>query len=220
MSLLSRPKRFLWVLGVVLLVGTVAGSGWFIKNGDKETAPGSEPGADFIVANGFADVPRGVAKLYPVQPGRVVAVYVEENDAVFEGDLLLSTDDRLSRQKLIAARAELAAARENVQKAEAAVAAWRLKVEQQQEAITGAEVSLEVEKQKLAKAERAYYNKDDKGQSRPPLISKEELVSAQKAVEGAEVQVRVQRLALKAAEALNPAFDLNRAKEDVTAKEA
>src|SRR5437763_15691447 len=118
MSILSRPQRFFWVLGILLLVGTGAGAGWFFSHGDGKDARDDKLPADFIYALGYVDVLDGIAALHPLQAGRVEALYVRDNDAVNEGDLLLSTDNRLSLEKLKGARADLEDARELVSKAE------------------------------------------------------------------------------------------------------
>jgi multidrug resistance efflux pump len=119
MNTTRRPHRLFWILGIVLLVGTAAGAGWVLNRAPAGTPVPREsekgrvlPGADSIICLGYVDVPKGTVPLYPVQPGRVTEVWVEEGDEVWEGALLFRMDDRLARMQLREAQEDFRAAKE------------------------------------------------------------------------------------------------------------
>ena len=220
MNILSRPQRFFWVLGVLLLVGTAAGAGWFFNRNDPTAPQNALPEANFIIAQGHVDLEHGVASLYPVQPGRVTAIYVSENDTVSEGELLLSTDDRFSRQKLKEAAADLEAARQNVLKAELAIQVRLLQIDQQKEKIKALEAGLAAQRQELALKDSLYQNKREDGKPGRPLISKEELAVYQEKVKVEQAKVAAEKVGLRLVQLQNPSYDINRAQQEVKAKEA
>src|SRR5881275_3331859 len=128
MNALRRPHRFFWLLGIALLVGTAAGAGWVLNQAPAGTPVPREgekgrvlPGADSIICIGYVDVPNGTTPLYPVLPGRVAEVPVQEGDKVTKGALLFRMDDQFARTDLETAQADLEAAR-----------ALKAKVEQEQ----------------------------------------------------------------------------------------
>src|SRR5437773_302159 len=65
-----------------------------------------------VVCIGIADQEEGVRSLFPFQPGKVKEIFVKENDEVPEGWLLVSMDNRLAKEKMLEARADVKAAEE------------------------------------------------------------------------------------------------------------
>ena len=110
MLLGPRGIRIFWVLGLVLLLGTALGAGWFFNQSATGTGPSSNepPG---LVALGYGDVRDGITAMHPLQPGRVTSVQVREGDEVKEGDLLISVNNELQRLRLREALADLEAAK-------------------------------------------------------------------------------------------------------------
>src|SRR5205085_5568342 len=123
------PRRRLplagWV-GVAALAVSVAvsaaGSGWGLHSnpsGATASPPAGEGeargrGELRAVGFGFVDVEHGVVSLYPVQPGRVTEVLVEENAEAEPDAPLFRVDDALARAQADAARADLEAAEEQL----------------------------------------------------------------------------------------------------------
>ncbi len=109
MSTPSRPSRFFWILGLLLLVGTLLGASWVLNQapaGDNAAASSGRPVVpDAVVFIGYVDVEPGLTPLHPVQPGRVVELLVKEGDEVKKGQLLLKVDDSPARAKLRQAQA-------------------------------------------------------------------------------------------------------------------
>ena len=94
-----------WVLGVAVLVGSGAGASWVLysqasdgvsKDKVSASAPVPEDAAIVTCGIGHVDVKSLVRSLYPLQPGRVEQVLVEENQTVEAGAVLLSVDKDLA----------------------------------------------------------------------------------------------------------------------------
>src|SRR5438093_4268221 len=68
------------------------------------------PATHSVVCFGYVDVEHGVTPLYPLVPGRVVQIDVRESQSVEAGAILIRLDDRLARQRLLEAEADLEAA--------------------------------------------------------------------------------------------------------------
>ncbi len=67
-------------------------------------------GRDGVVCFGTVDLDQGVASLYPLQPGRVAALSVAENQEVAQGAELLRLEDGTARSRLAEAEAAVALA--------------------------------------------------------------------------------------------------------------
>src|SRR5687768_7184479 len=101
-----RAQRLPWLIGLVLLLGTALGTGWFLNYtpaegdsyADKDRAP------TLTVCLGQVDADPGVTKLFPAVAGRVLQV-VAEGKEVFNGEVLLKLDSRLAEFKLREAEA-------------------------------------------------------------------------------------------------------------------
>src|SRR5438128_9790868 len=75
---------------------------------DSEAAPADE---GRILCFGYVDVKHGVRSLYPLQPGRIAEVLVEENQPVAAGAALLRLDDEAAKLQSQETEASLEAAR-------------------------------------------------------------------------------------------------------------
>jgi multidrug resistance efflux pump len=113
----TRGIRLFVGLGIVLLLCTAVGAGWFFNQSATGTGPA---GGDTLfngvlaVGQGFVDVPDGLTAMHPLQVGRVKMVQVQEGDAVKAGDLLLSVDNEVQRLRLQEAQADLDAVRKEL----------------------------------------------------------------------------------------------------------
>ena len=107
-----RPQRLPWIIGLVLLVGTVSGAGWFLNHtpagGDTASAQDGQglSAPPVTVCFGQVDAEPGITKLYPLVPGRVLEI-VTEGTEVKKGDVLLKLDRRMAEFKLREAEADL-----------------------------------------------------------------------------------------------------------------
>jgi membrane fusion protein (multidrug efflux system) len=212
MNIFSRPQRLFWVLGVVLLVGTAAGAGWFFNHGDAP-APSSNTPADSITCVGYADVPGGIVLLHPAQPGRVTKIHARENEPVKEGDLLLSVDSRAAKLKLQEAEASLEEGRQQLRKAQNAVKDRKFKEDQQQEVINIEEALLGAAKKELEIKEKLF-------NGTPRFGSEEEVGVYRNKVTAQERKVALEKLKLGELRALDLGIEVNRANEDIKAREA
>jgi multidrug resistance efflux pump len=218
MSLLRRSAAR--VLAGFLLTAGMAGAG--VRYLDTSTPPPAEapaPEAEAVVCSGHVDVKHGVASLYPLQPGRVAAVPVEEGQAVRDGDVLVRLDDRPSRLRVAEAEADLATARVHLEQAR--------EVPRQHEARLGRlRASREAVRHRLAAARqslaarRAYQRVDDIGKYQHDPVVSREIAGLEEQVRELEALLQVEEQNLAELEAHDPATDVHRAEEEVRAREA
>jgi multidrug resistance efflux pump len=205
----------------VLLVGTVAGASWVLNHAPAGTAPpprnnqreAENAGKPQITYIGFVDVESGITPLYPLQPGRVTEVYVDEGDEVWEGLMLFSVDNTLARDQLKEARAELEAAQAAVVKVEQLRAAHKDQVAELESAVEAAK--------REAKAQFYVVQSMKKGtESKFQSVSKEAYNAAQEKLAAAESLVKQQQAKLRVLRRLDYAPELDQARKTVRAKEA
>jgi multidrug efflux pump subunit AcrA (membrane-fusion protein) len=142
-----------WVLGVVLIVVSVAGSNSFLDSKDKKTAPPAGPPLQGgVIVLGTVDSDPQPVRVGPPGIGMQVStvkVFVNDGDEVQVGDPLVQFDDGIFQAKLKQAQADLAAAEEIKAKAEAQKQIHEITLDRQQKAIDQA-------KEELKTAENAY----------------------------------------------------------------
>ncbi len=141
-----RSSRLVWLLGLVLLAGTVVGAGWALNTSHAGARPGKdqEPAspnnfgpATFI---GFGDVENGVTAISPVQPGKVVEVLAKESKEFKAGEVLFRMDSAPARAILEEAEADLKLAEEQLAQAQKLPKQeWEDKIKQQKIAIRTAQ---------------------------------------------------------------------------------
>jgi multidrug resistance efflux pump len=209
---LTRGIRFFWLLGLVLLLATALGAGWVLNQPASGTGPSQTGEAVGIVCQGYGDVDGGVALLNPAQPGRVESVWVQEGDTVHEGDLLISFDNRVAHDRLKEADADLAAAVSALHDAETLLPKkWQADIDIQKKRIEIANDELEVSQENLKVHKKLYADKQ---------ISDEQLAVEQNKVKIAEGKVEAEKKGLIKVEASDPKGTIERAREDVKAKQA
>jgi HlyD family secretion protein len=212
MSIRSRGIRFVWLLGIVLLIGTAVGAGWFFNQPATGTGPSSsEPQVNGVVGLGYVDVESSVISMHPQIPGRIKAVWVVEGEAVREGDLLLSMENDVQRAKFRAAAAELDAA-----KKELADAAVNLPRERDDEiAIQNAKIKVAQFDYDSAKSELDAYEASATG---APSAKQKALY--QKKLDAAAAVVELQQAVLKKIQNTDVTGPIERLKDKVKAKQA
>jgi multidrug resistance efflux pump len=106
----SRPPRAGFVVMLLLLAGSIAGTAWWLNRPDTGAIPTPQIDETDVYCTGRVDAAGQVTALDPVQPGRVTAVLVSEGDAVAAGQKLVQLDDSAAQARLIQAEAALDAA--------------------------------------------------------------------------------------------------------------
>jgi multidrug resistance efflux pump len=220
MNTTRRPRRFFWLFGLLLLVGTAVSAGWLLNNAPAGTPPSRDaerealrPGLEEIICLGKVDVERGLTPLYPLQPGRVVEVFVEEGARVKKGARLFRMDDTLARAQLAEAEASLRAAQAALAKVKHTQSTHGDQVKQQEAAVKAADLSA---KALGYAAERA----KALTQGKYPSLRLEDYKAAQEHAAAAKARVEVERAKLRSLEKYDYQPDLDQAEENIKAKEA
>jgi multidrug resistance efflux pump len=206
-----RSLRLFWILGLLLLVGSVAGARLVLGNaqGKEDSEERHSPIApDDRICFGHVDCEHGVAALYPVQPGQVVWV-VSENKQVRKGEVLLRVDDRLAQIHLRQAKTALADAEEQLSLAQMLEGQHQEKIIQQGKAIDAAKGGRDSLEFKLAQLRKLV--KDNHA----PL---NDLKSLEKQGEQLDAQIKAEESKLRQLKQLDPKIAVKRAQLDITAK--
>jgi multidrug resistance efflux pump len=91
--------------------------------------------AQGVVCFGTVDLEQGTASLSPLQPGRVAAVMVRENQSVTEGTELLRLDDAAPRSRLAETEAAVALSRVQLRQARKLPEQQRTRIARQQSTV-------------------------------------------------------------------------------------
>lgn len=212
----TPTKQARWWIGVVVLLTAAIGANWLFFNQYGSSRPvtprhSPEPEPGEVVCFGHVDVEFGVQSLYPLQPGRIVAIPVHEHARVKSGDVLLRLDDRGAKNTLEEAEADAEAAAAQVEIAEKGVEQHVTRIAQQKEAVSAA-------RSRLAAARFALERKQSL--LKIPQISKEEVDAAAALVQELEAGHRAEQQKLRELELHDPNLVLQRAKAEVKAKQA
>jgi multidrug resistance efflux pump len=215
-SMESPPRRWLWIAGLLLLVGTAAGAGWVLNHSEARDTSTSRKPADSefptpqgIICFGFGDVEPGIANLYPVQAGEVVEV-AAEGAAVRKGDVLVRLDSRLQEIEAAKAKVDWEDAKDLLVLARPLPERHTNLIEQQKQAITIAQNKREVARQQLELKQKAYDGK---------ATNIQDLRGAQEELKAHEAEVAAEELKLKALQLQDPHVEVKRAERAVQAKE-
>ncbi|HYV36511.1 MAG TPA: biotin/lipoyl-binding protein [Gemmataceae bacterium] len=218
MNTTPRRTRYWWLMGIVLLLGTMASAGWVLNQPATGTGTGNGAKQDPIngvVGLGFVDVEDGITFLHPLQSGRVTAVIVAEGDTVKEGDLILTVDNGVQKANLQAAEAELNAAKRALEDADGqAMKKWHAEIDRQKAGLDAARHALGIAEQELEVAKKGYEQPEYKSVSIQQYEIAKKNVAAKKAV------VRGHQAALEQVEYSSPQATIEQARELVKAKQA
>jgi multidrug resistance efflux pump len=209
-----RTHRFAWFSGIILLVGTALGAGWALNHGSSEqngmsgeTLP-LPPG---IVALGMVDNEPTIRNLRPPVPGRVLET-APEGKSVKKSELLLRLDNEPAALALKGAESALENARIALETAKLLPKKHEIDLKNQQKAIAIAGDNKD-----------AFFFEVDYARR----MLKEGVFKSRVAVDAAEAKYRaleelveVEKNKLKLLELDLPAFHIDRAKADLTAKDA
>jgi multidrug resistance efflux pump len=214
----TAPRRWLrhaWVLGVVLLVASVTGTGVILRSpaADKSAKNTDTTGGQKVICLGIVDVDGGMRQLYPMlaQPNHVKEVKVRENDSVEAGAVLVEMDDTLARTNLERAEADLKDAQVQLDKArklvkirEYKIEAQKLVISEKQNALGAANSTLEIVKKAREKH----------------LTDEDEVNIRTKMAKSAEDALKAEELTLKGLELDDPNLEIARAEQSVKEKQA
>jgi multidrug resistance efflux pump len=213
----ARPRRrFPWllVLGVLLLLGTATGARLAMNAGGGDNPKLNPPPAGSSitkpVAIAYVDVEPGLAPLYPVQPGRVVEVLLEENKDVEAGTPLFRLDDTLAKDAVAQAKIDLKAAETRLKQAR--------RLPKQHAAKADAQKALIEVRRREAGAARAQHEKAERYFRDKLGGSKEDVEAAAKLAEKAEEAVKAEEKNLAALETVDPNAAAELAQLEVDAK--
>jgi multidrug resistance efflux pump len=208
-----RSFRLFWILGLLLLVGSVAGARMVLNNGqgnkdaENPNPSGNAPGDRICL--GYVDSEHGIAALYPAQTGRVTWV-VSENKKVRKGDVLLRLDDRQARLHFKQAETALAEAQEQLKLAEQLAGQHPEKLVQQGKAIAAARSNRESVEFKIAQLRKMV---------KANQVPENELKSLEKQAEQLDDLIDVEKSKERELKLLNPELAVTRAKLNIKAKE-
>jgi multidrug resistance efflux pump len=101
----SRPPRAGFIVMLVLLAGSIAGTAWWLSRPDPGPVPARPADEADVYCTGRVDAAGQVTGLDPAQPGRVTAVLVPEGAAVAAGQELVRLDAAAAEARLTQAQA-------------------------------------------------------------------------------------------------------------------
>jgi multidrug resistance efflux pump len=216
----GTSRRAWWVLGAVLLVGTIAGTGWLIRNPAADAQEGTSPGAADpigplgIIAFGHVDVKDGVRRLFPLRAGRVVWV-APEGKVCEQDEVVLQLDDQLAKDDVERAKAALREAEARYEQAKILPEQHNLDVAAQKEAIKFAEGLVD-----LAQKNQTRREKTKQFVGAASALTQSELEAGKAMVVNAKSKVNLEQAKLDKLEKIDPTKEVARALAEVNAKKA
>ncbi len=217
---MSRTQRQspVWLVVLALLAAATAGGNWFLRfhapdsaKAQEMTAPTAADADARVVCFGHVDVEFGVRSLYPAQPGRVVEVLVHEGDAVEARQPLLRIDDTHANLLVREAEADLKAAQAQLQQADHSPARHQSQMQQQQAAITATQKRLSAARHVLERKRSLL---------KIQQLSQEEADAAADLVQEIDAALQADREKLHELSLVDPQIIVQRAREEVAARQA
>jgi len=214
MNFKSKPRRLLWI-GCILLIVVVAVGATMAVNGShgatEPVSPGKSPSPATVVCIGFVDVNPGVSSLHPAQVGRVVEV-ATEGKTVAKGEVLLRLESELPKLNVKQAEIDLRNAQEQFKKAQTLPQQQEQKIMQQQAKIAS------VKYEKLSVAADLEVKKDS-ARSGGIQLSPKILQSLEEKLKEYDESLKAETSKLEELKLYTPQIDINRAQNDVDAKQ-
>jgi multidrug resistance efflux pump len=217
-TIARRLFRYTWILGVALLLVSVAGTGWMLNTQAADKAPknGATVGSSdqITVVAAYGDVVGGMRQLYPILalPNHVKEVKIHENETVAKDAVLLTMDDMLARTTLARAEADLENAQAQLEQAKQAPAGHDFKIKGQEQAIAAKKDELSTAQNRLKRAQRL--------RAKELGVDQEDLDAADLLVKSLEHAVAVEELKLEGLKLVDPNLDVTRAEKQVKDKQA
>lgn len=118
MTAARRLTDLFAVVGMLLLVGSVGGAGWWMtRPTPPPVVPPLDPERLDVVCTGRIDAAGMVIPLLPVRAGRIVEVAATDGLSVAKGQVLLRMDDTAAKAALTQAEAAVAVAKAEIESA-------------------------------------------------------------------------------------------------------
>jgi HlyD family secretion protein len=209
----KRLRRFIWILGVLVLAAGAVGAGHALHSSTASTpdAAANTSTVAGVICFGHVDVEGGVTSLYPLLPGRVASVDVHEGASVKADTILLHMDDRLAAARVREAEAALHAAQAQLDDAGTLPEQQRVKIQEQENAIDGV-------RHRLAGAREILARKQDLVNAEQ--LSPREASAAAELVKELEATEKAEIGKLRELKLHDPLLVIARAEADVAAKQA
>ncbi len=215
-------NRIVWVLGIVLLVGTILGAGWIWQhNGPGEAETGTHVPMKEVDCLAIVDVEHGVANLYPRQMGQVVwtAATREQDKNGVEHERLFKKGDVLLRLKSDMAELQLKKAKAALMEARAALAAAQLLPDKRKYEMQSQSAAIAAAKQEKARVEADLAIKKSNLKQGIGEVPKTTLQMMQAAVDEAGEKIKIEQGKLALIKLTDPKLDIERAKANLDAKQ-
>jgi multidrug resistance efflux pump len=215
--MILKRRPLVACLGLAFLATIGMGAHWIFASKDQTLPPSAgdtqsrDKGLGMVVLSGFVDVEDGIISLYPLQPGRVKKLLVQENQIVKEGAELLSLDDAVAQFRVRQAKEDLRAATAQLNKARQLPDMHQSKLAQQKQAVEAMTERLAGAKLKINRAKELLDMK---------LMSQDEYDAAQKQVKELEAADRTEREKYRELKMIDPTLDITAAEALVAAKKA
>ncbi len=156
MTTKSRWTRRLWLVGVVVLAVSAAGSVLLLggaansgnTNADSSSSTDSET-EQGLVCLGHVDVEGGVSRLSIAQSGRIKDILVKEGQPVADREPLIQLDDAYQQSQLAQAKEALSIEQAKKEQAQLQIAMRQKELELQQLAVKAAEDRVTTAQQRL-----------------------------------------------------------------------
>jgi multidrug resistance efflux pump len=211
----SAGRRALWLLALLLVaVGTPAAGllysyssrGALPTHGSASRKDATSSGKHGVVCFGQVDLEHGVTALYPLQPGRVVEVPVQEGQTVSEGTVLVRLEDGPARSRVAEAQAALDAAQLRLEQARKMPEQHRGRIAQQEDAVEAMRRRRDAAQHQLDR---------QKELAKKQLVDSKDLPVSEDKVREVQAMLRGEEKRLDELKKQDPLDDARRAEKDV-----
>jgi len=211
-----RSIRLPWVLGLVLLVGSLMGAALFYQNSRPvEAGRNDDPKRHDenklglgVFCLGKVDVESGLIQLFPMQHGAVTEVFAFEGRSVTKGTPLLKVQDQPYQLKV--KEAELGVRLAEIQRDEA-----RLGIEKHKTAVAAQEAAVKLAQETQSRQKSLLARAENLLNAHIPQVSEKDVQEQRNAVSVAEAAVMQQQARLDQARLENPENLIAAAEEQV-----
>src|SRR5579871_6832287 len=215
------PRRAWWLLLLILLAACTPAAGLLFSYSSRGTppAPGETTAkksststeGEGIVCFGQVDLIHGVTALFPLQPGRVAEVLVEEGQTVPEGTVLIRLEDGAARSRVVEAQAMLEEAELRLKQARKLPEQQSSRIAQQQDAVKAMRERRNAAKRQFERLKKMVPNN---------LADEKDLAISEDHVRELEAMLNAEEKRLKDLEQKDITDDIHRAEKEVEAMKA
>lgn len=216
----SVGRRVLWLLALLLVALGTPAAGLLFSYSSRGTLPtygsntgkeAASSGAQGVVCFGQVDLEHGVTALYPLQPGRVVEVPVQEGQTVSEGTVLIRLEDGPARSRVAEAQAALEAAQLRLDQARKMPEQHRGRIAQQEDAVEAMRRRLDAAQHQLDR---------QKELAKKQLIDANDLTVSEDKVREVQAMLHGEEKRLDELKKQDPLDEARRAEKDVAMMQA